>query len=381
MSIKPTSGLNELLSNFRQAKSTSGKGSIELFQEAIKLRYGPSKNGFSEYFNYRLYDENFITAENKHTFLNSGFSHQIWEELNPTKWTGLAIDKVFFQLILQQLGFPQPKLVAFFDKSARCAPGVTMLRTASDIEKTITANDNLPLFAKPIDSYRSRGAMGIKSVDINSEMLTLANDEIKPVSQVVEEIMQWDNYVFQELLEPNPALADYSGSSLSTIRMIVLFLNDGPRLFRSVWKLPTRGNMADNFWREGNLVAHVNPDSGKVSTLIKSVDGGHRDLNRSDPLGEWLIDSSPPDFAEAKQLVLQLATVFPMFRFQAWDIALSARGPVPIELNHNGDLELLQVGAKEGLLKGDFVKLLKEQEISLEKPRTWGEWAKNQGKV
>jgi hypothetical protein len=63
-----------------------------------------------------------------------------------------------------------------------------------------------------------------------------------------------------------------------------------------------------------------------------------------------------------------------MFSYQAWDIALTDRGPMILELNHNGDIELLQVGARTGILEGAFKDLLREKNVQLQRPYSWDEW-------
>lgn len=366
----------EIATDLRKAHNLSGKGYSVLLQEAYSARKGVTKNGFGEYFKYRLYDENLVSRENRGTFLNSGFAHQIWAELNPPKWSGLAIDKIFFQLILQELGFQQPKLLACYDKKARSVPGIKNLHSETGIREFLYDNDHYPLFAKPIDSYRSMGAMGIRGVDKAAGDVELSNGKTISIEKTVEEITSKDNYIFQQKLSPAPELIDLCGESLPTLRMIILGLETGPTLFRVVWKIPSKENMADNFWRTGNLVAHVDPHNGQITDVIQSTANGPRRVEASESLGKRLLGNSPPGFTAASELVHDLGSAFPMFHFQAWDIALTAEGPIAIELNHNGDLELLQVGARAGLYTGEFIQLLKEQGVNLEKPMTWAEWSK-----
>jgi hypothetical protein len=43
---------------------------------------------------------------------------------------------------------------------------------------------------------------------------------------------------------------------------------------------------------------------------------------------------------------------------QAWDIALTSRGPVLLEVNVNGGMRLPQLCAEAGLLRGEFAAFL-----------------------
>ena len=46
--------------------------------------------------------------------------------------------------------------------------------------------------------------------------------------------------------------------------------------------------------------------------------------------------------------------MLPGIRTQSWDIALADGGPVPLEVNFGGDLNLAQLAAGEGVLDDAF---------------------------
>ena len=129
--------------------------------------------------------------------------------------------------------------------------------------------------------------------------------------------------------------------------------------------------MADNFWRLGNLAAQIDPKDGQVYSLIQSSDAGYVELAADSLLGKRFLSSSPPMFAEATELVLKASRAYSMFSYQAWDIALTQAGPVALELNHNGDIEMLQVGARMGILDGQFSELLRQKKLCLRNTRRW----------
>jgi hypothetical protein len=55
-----------------------------------------------------------------------------------------------------------------------------------------------------------------------------------------------------------------------------------------------------------------------------------------------------PDWHEAVRLCLATATVFPGLRLQNWDCALSADGPLLMEINFAGDVDLVQYAHRSG---------------------------------
>ena len=196
----------------------------------------------------------------------------------------------------------------------------------------------------------------------------MSNDSRLPLKDFVATAEQFRNYLFQELLTPYQPLVSVSGCGLSTLRVVLLIRDGEPEVFRALWKIPTSGNMADNFWRDGNLLARLDTATGNVETLLRSRDGSYERLGVSDPAGERFLGKSAPLYTEALQECFKASRYFSMFKYQAWDIALTDEGPVALELNHNGDLGLLQVGASVGMLDEQFTSLLKESGVDLSRP-------------
>ena len=183
-------------------------------------------------------------------------------------------------------------------------------------------------------------------------------------------IAQESSYLFQKKLSSHDSLVDLTGDSLTTFRIALLFQEQGPQLFRVVWRIPTGRNMADNFWRPGNLVAHVDCDNCKVYSVIQSVEpSGFVDLGHDDLLGKRFLRSKPPLYDDAIELVMKASRVFPRFGYQAWDVAVTDDGPVIIEMNHNGGIDILQMGAREGIMDEQFSNLLAAKGLKLKNPK------------
>ena len=58
-----------------------------------------------------------------------------------------------------------------------------------------------------------------------------------------------------------------------------------------------------------------------------------------------IIGTPIPEWDELIRLVLQAAPVFAGIRTQSWDIALTHRGPVFLEMNFGGDLNATEADA------------------------------------
>ena len=57
-------------------------------------------------------------------------------------------------------------------------------------------------------------------------------------------------------------------------------------------------------------------------------------------------------------MVISAAEILPGIRTQSWDIALAAEGPVILEVNYGGDLNLAQLAHGTGVLDERYVEHL-----------------------
>ncbi|MGL1664087.1 sugar-transfer associated ATP-grasp domain-containing protein, partial [Vibrio parahaemolyticus] len=58
--------------------------------------------------------------------------------------------------------------------------------------------------------------------------------------------------------------------------------------------------------------------------------------------GAAIVGTDIPDWPRLIDLVQAAALVFPGIRTQSWDVALTDQGPVLLEVNYGGDLNLGQ---------------------------------------
>lgn len=148
---------------------------------------------------------------------------------------------------------------------------------------------------------------------------------------------------------------------LSSVRLIVLLEAGLPRLFRAVWKIPTGENMIDNFMhgRTGNLVGSVDIRNGRIERVVTgtgsslSVRATHPDTNKE------LIGVCLPYWSQIKKVCLDGASALAGLRMQHWDIALCPNGPVALEVNVEGSLDLHQIAAQRGIYDEDLQHFIK----------------------
>ena len=70
--------------------------------------------------------------------------------------------------------------------------------------------------------------------------------------------------------------------------------------------------------------------------------------------GEQLVGIMLEGWPDVAKLCLKAATFLPRLRLQHWDVAMTSKGPVILELNTYGWLDLPQLASGRGLYDGEF---------------------------
>ena len=182
--------------------------------------------------------------------------------------------------------------------------------------------------------------------------------ERKTVEGLAADLAGGTGYVIQRRLDGNARLARLFGPRLWSVRALVLAGPSGPIIHRVVAKIATGNNPADNFWRRGNMLGAIDFETGLINRVVRgtgtemSLDEAHPDTKR--PIVGTLI----PQWEALTRLVVSAAEILPGIRTQSWDVALAAEGPVLLEVNYGGDLNLAQLAHGAGVLDERYTEHL-----------------------
>jgi hypothetical protein len=343
----------------RHAMTQHGKSAFAQLSDIWRLRFGPGKLSPKEYYYYRLYDDDSFSPEEKRRFLGKSRWDRVYRTCNQLDWWALAHDKLAYYAMLQGQNLPAPENRALFHRFRQSGdlPTLTSKDMLADYLRT---NMIYPVFAKPVTGIRSAGVSSLKQYSPEDDTLALFDGRTVSVDDYVQEveIYREDGYLFQEPLRPHENIAALSGGRLTTMRLIVGLEADGPSLMHALWKVPVGLNPADNFWRPGNLLGALDPETGRVSRLISGVGPDQQDVSCHPDTEARLLDVTLPDWTAAVAVCLKAATMFPGLRLQAWDVALTDHGPILLEVNIGGDFNLPQLALAQGIMSKTFEDFL-----------------------
>ena len=342
------------LTNALNAKAESGKGLLQQFAEILSLRYSESSLGISEYYFYRLFDRR-LSGDDRHRFAGYRREREVDRALNKESWRAVANDKLTFYATLTALGLPFPAVRAVCHARGRVFGSVPCLKTEKEI-RDFFKGASFPLFLKPVHGSFGRGACSTMAYVEQQDALRLGNSESWTLSDAASTFLSAVpyGYIFQDLVTPHESIREFCRATASSVRVVVVVGQDGPRIFRCAWKIPAGLNMSDNFMHgeTGNLLALVEPDNGVVRRVITGPGLGLKEVSSHPDTGQRLVGFSLPNWAQLKEMCLHAASAYPGLRLQNWDIAIGEKGPVILEVNVEGSMDLHQLAGGRGILDG-----------------------------
>jgi hypothetical protein len=305
---------------------------------------GPGKLSADEFFYYGL-DREHVSPAQARSYVGKKRQHRMHLACNDPGWASVSTDKLQFYTLMAGAGLPTPDTVGVASDRPH-APYRHAPLSAEGV-RDLLKDEAPPLYGKPLSGMYSLGGLLIDSFDDQGVVLrgtgsTSWNQAAGYMVRVCP-----TGYLFQRLLSSHPELADLTGGTVPTLRLLII-ASARPTILSATLKLPMASNLADNFWREGNVLAAVDRETGRLTRAIaRGGDGLPAEI-------DICSGRSVPEWDRATEVALRAAAVVPGIRTQSWDVALTDHGPVLLELNFGGDLNLHQLAHDRGILTEEY---------------------------
>jgi len=336
----------------RHAHKKSGRGPLEMVAEYFHLSRGRGKLTVAEYVQFAVYDRTRYSPGDQSRFLSLDLHWPITHVCCDMTWQATTEGKWLCSRILERSAVKVPKTLAVIDKGGRAYPGTRKISNASQLSDFMTSQDVVPVFGKEIRGICSFGAF--LALDADKNAVLLKGDGWIRYDTFMEKYVGETPYLLQGL-ERNHSFFDRYTDNLATVRVCILIANDGIKIPFAVLKLPSRDNVADSFWRPGNLACNLDLKTGKILTVRSRDPYGTTDHNVHPESGEPLLGEIVPMWDRVLELAHTCAPIFHPVRYQSMDIAITQQGPVLIEINTGGGFDLPQYASGEGFLTDEVL--------------------------
>ena len=349
-------------SNFSEMLKSSAehvtKSPFALALDWRKVKRAPGKIKFDEYLDFQVYDRaRFENERDRRRFLSDALHWKLCYQCSDRKWDAATEDKWISEVLLRQSGIETTETLAMIggpDRSYGRTPKLTDAAQFAGMIKEIGA----PVFAKLNGGIGSRGATSITHMGGDTFRATGFGEMS---GKALFEAMQQapSAYLLQKELNHHPEMAKLFGKRIGTIRAMTFIADNEIRTPFTVLKLPAPGNIADNFWREGNMLADIDPKTGRIRRLITGTGPKMKVLDHHPETKQRVTDVILPMWEEVLTMVTDVARLYSPVKHQSVDLAITENGPTIVEVNTGGSFYLPQMASGKGMLTDEFIDTLR----------------------
>ena len=245
--------------------------------------------------------------------------------VNRSKDVKLAKDKAAFGRALLQKSIPVAAELFHVDRDGAVFDA-TSARIDAAQAQTILERHDADVFVKPIDGTWGRGAFILSAEAARAELPGPHR-----------------NVIVQPVLRQHPILRALYPHAINTVRIDTLRTEDGVLNNAAVLRIGLGGAVVDN-GSAGGLIAGIDLKTGQVRPRARQVPKfGDEWYARHPDTGVAFGEVTIPFWDDILRLVREASDALPLGS-AGWDVAVTPEGPVLIEVNHQWDVSVMQIG-------------------------------------
>ncbi len=347
--------LEQIVSAQRQ-----GAAPFAMVKDIIRLRKVPGRLTPDEYFLYKLYDHERYSSKDQEAFISERLSWPLIHLCCDMTWSALTEDKWLASKFLAGFDIPIPETLAVIDMTCRSFGDTPTLKSPAALKEFLQHSGDFPIFAKPNAGLGSFGAFIITGTE--GDMVFLDQEEPVSYAEFFEKVIGDATYILQKCITNHEVLAALT-PYVATVRTLNFMQKDSMFTPCAVIKIPSPVNIADNFWREGNYLAAIDLETGRLQRVVRGKGKAYlEELTTHSETGIELLGLTLPHWEELKQLNMVCAKLFAPLCYNSTDIALTPSGPVVVEINTGGSFQLPQSATGKGLLTEEVLAFFRSHD-------------------
>ncbi len=302
-----------------------------------------------EYYVYSLYNgkmpEQYLTK-----FTGRIARDSFLDRLNPLEYILLARNKYITKILLNSLNIPTPELLFLYDPQAGLESQF-VINNPESAENKLLNFPNKPFVVKVLDGEHGKNINVYTSIESSADgtVAVHVNGERHTIPQLLNFIGKNQRLLFEVKLRQIATFDEINPTSINTIRMITLLHPNGEAdLLMAFIRMGRKGRWVDNIGKGGNVIANVNKETGRFENIVSFVNyKSFSPLTHHPDSGVDLENFRIEDWDGVKKQVFDFHRKLSWLKAIGWDVAITDKGPVIIEINNRWDL-IGQVISKVG---------------------------------
>ncbi len=352
----------------RSATGAAGKRPLSIMLDYRKIAKGPGKLTFQEYVDYRLYDRvAFPDEDARLRFISERIHWPLCYQCSDRKWDAATEDKWISETLVREAGLATTRTLAVVGGMGRSYGRTPHLGDEATFA-AFMAERAAPVFAKINGGIGSEGATRI--VPLGDGRYDVAGLGEVGAAAVFRNLTGAPApYLLQDELKHHTDMAVLFGDRIGTIRAISFVADGVVHTPVTVLKLPAGDNVADNFWRDGNMLADIDRDTGAVRRLVRGKGPSLEILDTHPETGASVAGASLPMWDEVKALIREVGALYAPVKYQSLDIAITEAGPSVVEVNTGSAFNLPQIAQGQGFFSNEILDLFRRCGAKIETTR------------
>jgi len=294
---------------------------IEIVQLWVRDRAKPA-----HYYGDALYRKDL--HDNIYAYVGTSNLMNLLGRINDPFWAPVVDNKILFDLFFRKTDIRLPKLLGY-NNAKQFTIGNDVMWVSSRkqlltaLELLVGSSPTTSVFAKPAGGMQGKGCLLFDLSDVPG---ICADKGLELLSS---------DYVYQEVIDQHPQMAELHPSSLNTLRIVTYRADRGEASVMSAFvRMGVNRSFTDNVSAGGCFVGVDLEQGTLVQNGFTMPEVGWSVLQRH-PDTEVVFDGfAIPFFQEVLSVAGRAAELMPL-AVVGWDIAISEDGPVIIEGNAN----------------------------------------------
>lgn len=318
-----------LYTRLKQVSSACGMSIIGIVKDfySLKRRKGII---WEEYYNFQFEKQ---SEKFRKSFLGINEQRYYLDYLNPKKYYTIARNKYFTHLFLDAVGIKNKALLYCYYHPECGSVTSDIGNDYKSVEKILKQKKVTSCVVKTTESSHGDNVYVVSSINFTEDDCILIGFDGREIK--LRTILSDMPLIFEEVISQTEQISMFNESSVNTIRfMTLLYPDKSAKIAATFIKIGRSGRCVDNAGKGGNIDAGIDVETGVVYNTMQF--DGWRNIKRIEEhpdSGNRIEGVIINHWEKIKSDVLKYQQAFPYIKAAGWDIAITDKGPLVIEVN------------------------------------------------
>lgn len=269
----------------------------------------------------------------RRSFLGLNEQRHYLDLLNPIKYYSLARNKYLAHKVLENTGVHKSELYCYYEPEGRVFDSNEIASSIADVCRILKQKGVEQCVIKDTENSHGEGVVVVKKVEYLDGDCKLNYFNGKSV--LLSEVLGKHPLIFEGLIRQTAQFASFNASSVNTVRfMTLLYPNGEAKIIATFIKIGRAGSCVDNAGSGGNVDVCIDVETGEIKYAIQ-YDGWRKitEIEKHPDSGTQLNGVVIENWEQIKAEVIRFQQAMPWCKAAGWDIAITDKGPLVIEVN------------------------------------------------